>query len=103
MNGSSRIRPQTNFSNGSDSGTVRIMPLFRWKAYIQMNTWRNHAMKILKLFKKYFCLTAVSIALLGLVLAGWKFSLQAARQAQKVNSINAWIQFDTALEQMLSA
>ena len=55
-------------------------------------------MKILKLFKKYFC-----IALLGLVLAGWKFSLQAARQAQKVNSINAWIQFDTALEQMLSA
>ena len=30
-------------------------------------------MKILKLFKKYFCLTAVSIALLGLVLAGWKF------------------------------
>ena len=22
-----RIRPQTNFSNGSDSGTVRIMPL----------------------------------------------------------------------------
>ena len=56
-------------------------------------------MKILKLFKKYFCLTAVSIALL----AGWKFSLQAARQAQKVNSINAWIQFDTALEQMLSA
>lgn len=60
-------------------------------------------MKILKLFKKYFCLTAVSIALLGLVLAGWKFSLQAARQEQKVNSINAWIQFDTALEQMLSA
>lgn len=91
MNGCSRIRPQTNFSNRSDSGTVRIMPLFRWKAYIQMNTWRNHTMKILKLFKKYFCLTAVSIALLGLVLAGWKFSLQAARQAQKVNSINAWI------------
>lgn len=27
-------------------------------------------MKILKLFKKYFCLTAVSIALLGLVLPG---------------------------------
>ena len=52
-------------------------------------------MKILKLFKKYFCLTAVSIALLGLVLAGWKFSLQADNICSNAvsNCIHALIEF----------
>lgn len=70
MNGCSRIRPQTNFSNGSDSGTVRIMPLFRWKAYIQMNTWRNHTMKILKLFKNIFALQPSALHCLAWCLPG---------------------------------